>query len=934
MEAATTAAAAPEHRHHHQIHQQLRRHRVVIGLQQQQQQQQQQLRDGKSTAAISTERSSSRAPASSSTAAAPVLPNLDVVRALHQCAISTIFFCTAAASLSFNPDSSRVRNNIVFCLARLSNVALSVSCSASASSYTLYTSREELRRLKKLQVEDPSAAASSIINDGNSGGKSNVYGETVERLALENHVLRRRLLNRSSEFSSDAATSPRNPDAAPAATATATATVQVALLAPKKVEFDFKMEPTEEAAVTEQKSELTDTASSQEPQSSTLNESQDKEETSENTSLDKNDEESEAAESAVASGGNKLASQGASNESENESEELDDIELIFTTEETCPEVGREDLVPIGDSETWQQQQQLPITPCSNEPHKSVLKICQAKSADSGEPSCTFNPNCNGSNATSTTITTATTTTAAASGATSSSAAQAPATAEKSSSMDDAAGSSQSSSIDHEESIDRFDESSSSRLNKMWSQCSVLVETDISKCGVLEEVDLQTRNAARRNTLAAPPTAYRPIIHREALAAGRRKSATPLRPVLDHASAGNSGSPVVGGSAAGGGARRESGAQTDISALPAQWRSESYLAHKVAHTFTTLPSKFALPAGVAGRLRLSDKTREARRVMLSDISFTSMVPELSRSADHLCQEAAVAAVLQQYPGAQCYGSRASGLRTPEANRRESWARGAGLPSPCECRLSVDVARYRGSLSSIHSSASVGGVGSAAGGGDSRRHSWRPNAAASFEGYCRVPSVTLAPSASSHHCCGVGATTAVTGPTGATLLSTRTTWSSMPSSPTHVQPPSAAVIARLHAGPKRSRSKVTFQECPILIRGSLPNLRSEQLLGETSGDSTESLIDEAEEYLRRSIDSMLTLSTTEKCRHGSSGSSGGRHSTRRRRVRRHSEPDLLRDWNPPQDARPYLPKVRCYCHYIAHSLVRHSHIFWPLAFHRYR
>jgi hypothetical protein len=35
-----------------------------------------------------------------------------------------------------------------------------------------------------------------------------------------------------------------------------------------------------------------------------------------------------------------------------------------------------------------------------------------------------------------------------------------------------------------------------------------------------------------------------------------------------------------------------------------------------------------------RLRLSEKTVEARRVLLSDIGFTSMVPELSRSADHL------------------------------------------------------------------------------------------------------------------------------------------------------------------------------------------------------------------------------------------------------------------------------------------------------------
>lgn len=35
--------------------------------------------------------------------------------------------------------------------------------------------------------------------------------------------------------------------------------------------------------------------------------------------------------------------------------------------------------------------------------------------------------------------------------------------------------------------------------------------------------------------------------------------------------------------------------------------------------------------------MTDKTQEARRVMLSDINFTSMVPELSRSADHLCQD---------------------------------------------------------------------------------------------------------------------------------------------------------------------------------------------------------------------------------------------------------------------------------------------------------
>ncbi|KAK0098469.1 hypothetical protein PV326_008067 [Microctonus aethiopoides] len=487
-------------------------------------------------------------------------------------------------------------------------------------------------------------------------------------------------------------------------------------------------------------------------------------------------------------------------ESENESEELDDIELIFTTEETCREVGlQEDLVPITDTENWR----------NSGSHQPILLKYTKSTMESSTNVC------NGGEKTAT------------------------------SSVEEAA-SSQSSSIDREESVDRFDESSNTRLNKMWSQCSVLVETDISKCGVVEESESHSaRHAARRNTLAAPPTAYRPIIHREALAAGRRKSSAPLRPVMDRSC----------------GARRESGAQTDISALPAQWRSESYLAHKVAHAFTTLPSKFALPAGVAGRLRLSDKTREARRVMLSDISFTSMVPELSRSADHLCHD----------PHSQnCFNSRGCVIRTPEVNRRESlgssagyWPRcnpGTALPSPCDCRLSTDLysSRYRGSLTSIPS------PGLEIVGGPPRRHSWRANAA-SFDTW-KVPAATSTP---------------------------RPTWSSMPSSPTHIHPP----IHNAKNPPKRTRSKVTFQECPM-IRGSLPNLRSDLIGSENSGDSTESLIDEAEDYLRRSIDSMLTISTADYW---------SRQSARRRRTRRHSEPDLFREWNPPQDARPYLPKI---------------------------
>nr|XP_050848784.1 rho GTPase-activating protein gacF-like isoform X1 [Vespula vulgaris]XP_050848785.1 rho GTPase-activating protein gacF-like isoform X1 [Vespula vulgaris]XP_050848786.1 rho GTPase-activating protein gacF-like isoform X1 [Vespula vulgaris]XP_050848787.1 rho GTPase-activating protein gacF-like isoform X1 [Vespula vulgaris]XP_050848788.1 rho GTPase-activating protein gacF-like isoform X1 [Vespula vulgaris]XP_050848789.1 rho GTPase-activating protein gacF-like isoform X1 [Vespula vulgaris]XP_05 len=492
-------------------------------------------------------------------------------------------------------------------------------------------------------------------------------------------------------------------------------------------------------------------------------------------------------------------------QSENDSEELDDIELIFTTDDTCRDLGlQEDLVSITETDAWQQAS----------PAGQPVLLKYTKSAE-GESLV-----CNG---------------------------------DKTSSVEEAV-SSQSSSIDREESVDRFDESSSTRLNKMWSQCSVLVETDISKCGVLEEPEHSARHATRRNTLAAPPTAYRPIIHREALAGNRRKSSAPLRPVMDRSS----------------GAKRESGAQTDISALPAQWRSESYLAHKVAHTFTTLPSKFALPAGVPGRLRLSDKTREARRVLLSDISFTSMVPELSRSADHLCHD----------PHAQtCLGSRGCGHRTPEVNRRESlgspagyWPRcnpGTALPSPCDCRLSADLysSRYRGSLSSIPS------PGLEVVTGPPRRHSWRATAA-SFDTW-RVPAATSTP---------------------------RPTWSSMPSSPTHVHPPATSSRSSKNV-PKRTRSKVTFQECPM-TRGSLPNLRSDIVgAGDNSGDSTESLIDEAEDYLRRSIDSMLTISSTS----ASTDYWSRQTAARRRRTRRHSEPDLAREWIPPQDARPYLPKI---------------------------
>nr|XP_012134858.1 PREDICTED: uncharacterized protein LOC100876462 isoform X1 [Megachile rotundata] len=732
----------------------------------------------------------------------------------------------------------------------------------------LDSSREELRRLKE--------------SVGDFSGES--YVDVVERLALENHVLRRKILSRNSEFSTDAATSPpaqsrlfplavedtkdlseqasvfmdasrdkviaeEVPEASKSIIGVRTTSnnnnnnkgddlqFQTVEKTTRSVEGSLSIDQkcamskdpalkTLTLAAGDSLAEAADSSVLNELASTSANRlSKDLEEEDGNEArgdhLEVPDKDMEDLSlKSVSDGDNSVFSDNPdtqvqsqqrqstdqpkpNDQSENESEELDDIELIFTTDDTCRDLGlQEDLVSITEAESWQQ----PVT--TGQP--VMLKYTKSTEGESLV--------CNG---------------------------------EKTSSVEEAV-SSQSSSIDREESVDRFDESSSSRLNKMWSQCSVLVETDISKCGVVEEPEHATRHAVRRNTLAAPPTAYRPIIHREALAGGRRKSAAPLRPVMDRIS----------------GARRESGAQTDISALPAHWRSESYLAHKVAHTFTTLPSKFALPTGVPGRLRLSDKTREARRVMLSDISFTSMVPELSRSADHLCHD----------PHAQtCFSSRGCGLRTPDVHRRESlgspaglWPRcnpGTGLPSPCDCRLSTDFysSRYRGSLTSIPS------PGLEVVGGPSRRHSWRATAA-SFDTW-RVPVATSTP---------------------------RPTWSSMPSSPTHVHPPATTSKTSKNL-PKRTRSKVTFQECPM-TRGSLPNLRSDLATGENSGDSTESLIDEAEDYLRRSIDSMLTISSS-----GVSSDYWNKQAARRRRTRRYSEPDLIRDWHPPQDARPYLPKI---------------------------
>lgn len=129
----------------------------------------------------------------------------------------------------------------------------------------------------------------------------------------------------------------------------------------------------------------------------------------------------------------------------------------------------------------------------------------------------------------------------------------------------------------------------------------VLETDISKCGA-------NNNPGEMNS---------------------SKYLSPLRPILKDITL----------------KTQEVEAQTDITALPLQWRSEGFLVNqaKTASPNTTLPSKFIPPPVDKNTrkqcLRVSKKTTESRRVMLSDINFTSMVPELSRSVDHLCRQPA-------------------------------------------------------------------------------------------------------------------------------------------------------------------------------------------------------------------------------------------------------------------------------------------------------
>ncbi|CAH0694487.1 unnamed protein product [Spodoptera exigua] len=160
-------------------------------------------------------------------------------------------------------------------------------------------------------------------------------------------------------------------------------------------------------------------------------------------------------------------------------------------------------------------------------------------------------------------------------------------------------------LHREESVDSFH-----RNINLGHRYSVFAETDISKCGTSED-DLAANLNVRRNT-CPNPFQYRPSNFRGvSRPPGPFKAGTArLRPVLRD----------------GAHPRRESGAQTDVCALPPRWSSDGYLAHKLPIPPTSVPTVPSRGATTTRRLTVPDarppppvrRTDETRRVLLSDI----------------------------------------------------------------------------------------------------------------------------------------------------------------------------------------------------------------------------------------------------------------------------------------------------------------------------
>ncbi|KAG7312400.1 hypothetical protein JYU34_001893 [Plutella xylostella] len=146
-------------------------------------------------------------------------------------------------------------------------------------------------------------------------------------------------------------------------------------------------------------------------------------------------------------------------------------------------------------------------------------------------------------------------------------------------------------LQREESVDSFH-----RPSRLGYRYSMFPATDISKCGISED-DLSANLQVRRNT-CPNPFQYRPL-------QPSTQRAGPLKARR----------------------RREAAAQTAVCALPPRCRSDEHLALQ----FPVRPERSPMPR-LPQRMAVPPRPDPPRRQLLSDLGFTSMVPELSRSAD--------------------------------------------------------------------------------------------------------------------------------------------------------------------------------------------------------------------------------------------------------------------------------------------------------------
>lgn len=234
-------------------------------------------------------------------------------------------------------------------------------------------------------------------------------------------------------------------------------------------------------------------------------------------------------------------------------EEVDDIELIFSSDEKH-DMMQEDLVSISDYEPWQQ------IGVSGTPVLVKFSSIQSDASNKSHHQRSVESNDSSS-------------------------------FEKDFYLDQR----DEPNLPRDESLDTFDLVKNSALGKKWKN-NVLIETDISKCGINDENIL---DMGRRNT-CPNPVPYKPIMHREALASCLNPN-TPCcslavkfsrSPRFQNNSQNKSARPILADLNRIG-PKRSSSAQTDISALPEEWRSESHLAsERIGFCGTyTLPSKF-------------------------------------------------------------------------------------------------------------------------------------------------------------------------------------------------------------------------------------------------------------------------------------------------------------------------------------------------------